>query len=701
MLGLCLALTSSTAPIACGQTAYPMLMSIDPVAVQVGTTSEVTVRSRYDLSGAYQVAITGEGVQGEVVAPKTTDKPAADKSKPVTLETLTLKITVDAQAVSGVRDLRVATPRGVSTVGQLVITQSPVTYEQKDNDNLLTSQEVKLPVTLCGRIEKAEDVDTFHFEARADQTLVFHMQCMQLEDRIHDLQQHADPILVLRDSHGSTIAASDNELRGDPLIVHKFARDGIYKLELRDVRYEGNANWVYSVEISEQPFVTHVFPIGVAQNARTNVELIGYHVPNKTEMEIDAPASQITCVRPIVLDGKRLGAGQTWKTEVGVVLSRNKISQELGSSNDTPGAAQDLTADMPCGVNGRCEKEGDVDCFAFQAKKGEAYQFEVFARRAGSTLDSHLRLLDEKGNQLSLSDDTRFGKRNTSDSLIENWSAPADGRYILEVRDLHLRGGGPFVYFLNVTRSEPYFALYADTDKTLLTPGTTGVLYVRADRKNGFDQEIELGVEGLPEGVKADCGRILTGKSLDGCIVFSVDGKAVPQIANIQIVGRAISKDSAPTSKTTAVVYQEIYQPGGGRGHWPVENHVLSIDAPSDITRVQTNAQEIVLKPGQSKELEVNIERAAGFDKNVILEVTFTHLAQVFGSSLPDGITVDANASTTLLTGGATKGKIVLKAASDAKPVARQQFAVMANVSLNFVMKATYGSAPVYITIEP
>ena len=33
--------------------------------------------------------------------------------------------------------------------------------------------------------------------------------------------------------------------------------------------------------------------------------------------------------------------------------------------------------------------------------------------------------------------------------------APANGRYVVEIRDLHLRGGPAFVYFLKVTRSEP------------------------------------------------------------------------------------------------------------------------------------------------------------------------------------------------------------------------------------------------------
>jgi hypothetical protein len=73
----------------------------------------------------------------------------------------------------------------------------------------------------------------------------------------------------------------------------------------------------------------------------------------------------------------------------------------------------------------------------------------------------------------------------------------------------------------------------------------------------------------------------------------------------------------------------------------------------------------------------------------------------VFGDPLPKGVTVDAAASNTLLTGGATRGKITLKAAPDAAEAEKVSFAVMANVSINFVMKTTYASKPIVLTVVP
>ncbi len=62
---------------------------------------------------------------------------------------------------------------------------------------------------------------------------------------------------------------------------------------------------------------------------------------------------------------------------------------------------------------------------------------------------------------------------------------------------------------------------------------------------------------------------------------------------------------------------------------------------------------------------------------------------------------MEGNSSKTLLTGDTIKGHITLTASDDAGPVDHQQACVMANVSLNFVMKATYASSPLSITVKP
>ena len=689
ILGLLLWLPS-TLP---AQTSYPMLMSLEPAAACVGETSEHTIHSRYSMYQASAVIVSGEGVTGEIIHP---EKKAEDPAKPPSLTAMKVRFTVDSSALPGVRDFRITTPNGVSTLGQLVIAQQKTLTETPKNDRPDQAQAISLPATLCGAIEKAEDVDYFKFQARAGDTYSFHVRAMRLQNRIHDLQQHADPILTLRNSAGSTLATSDNFFFGDPFFAHQFAQDGDYYLEIRDVRYQGNKYWQYSIEVSNAPFATQAYPLAIAPGQATRLQVVGYQMGEapaaNVQLAQDAKCGEIRLALPL--------ANEVQTNPVPLVVSDLPLVDEPTTENNTVETA--FMTSLPGGINGRIEQESDVDCFAFEAKKGEKYSFEVIARRLGSALDSHLRLLSADGKQLQLNDDLRLGKRGSSDSWIENWQVPADGKYVIEVRDLHLRGGDSFVYHLRATKAEPYFELYLDTDKTQLTPGTSGIIFVRAVKKNGFDGEIALQIDGLPAGITSHCGRILPGKSEDGCIVLTAAADATAGWGNVTIRGVSEFASEANHSVSLsahAVPYQETYQPGGGRGHYPVSMHTVAIAAPNDIRSVQLSTHELTLKPGGSAKVDVTIERASGFDKNVSLDVIYKHLNSVYGNSLPAGVTLDGGASKVLLTKGAVTGHITLKAAADAAPVKRQQIAVMANVSLNFVMKATYSSEPLFITV--
>jgi hypothetical protein len=678
------------------QTSYPMIMSLHPTATQIGQTTEHTISSKHSMYGATEVWVSGNGVTGEIVPPEVKVEEGKD---PPNLQEIDIKFHVEENALPGVREFRIATPRGVSTIGQLVVGRNPVISELKDsktnNDKIDQAQAVQVPATLCGNIEKAEDVDFYSFEIKEGSAYTFHVQSMRLQNKIHDLQQHSDPIITLRNSAGSTLATSDNYFYGDPFISYKFERGGQYSLEIRDVRYQGNKYWEYSIEVSDTPYVTNVYPMGIATNAATEVELIGHNLAEtKAKLELDDS---------VQLGQQRIpvSVGSVITNPAPIIVTDLPLTLESSDDNNAPEKAQAI--EMTVGVNGRLESEADIDCYSFAAKKGETFSFEVIARRHGSSMDSHMRILDEKGKQLQLNDDLKLGKRTYSDSWIENWSAPADGRFVVELRDLHLRGGPSFTYFLKVERSRPYFELFADTDKTLLTPGNNGVIFVRVQRKNGFEGEIQLEIDGLPAGVNASCGKILAGKSQDGCIVLTASTDAVAAMTNVEIRGKSnwAPADSEPIELSAiSQPYQETYQPGGGRGHFPVSSHTVSIGEPNDIRSIELSAYDISLKPGESKQIDVTIQRAEGFDKNVTLDVIYKHLSSVYGDSLPVGVTLDGVNSKTLLSKGATAGHIVLKVADDAPPATKQQIAVMANVSLNFVMKATYASKPLFISVE-
>jgi hypothetical protein len=665
-----------------------MVTCLRPVAVQAGTAAEIEVVAVHNLYGASQVLVTGTGVTGSVEAPKG----PAPATKPQ-VGTIKVRFQAAADALPGVRDVRVITPQGASTLGQLVVVRDPVVREAANNDTLATAQPISLPAAVCGAIEKAEDVDFYKFHVKAGAALTFHVQCQRLQNRIHDLQEHADPILTLRNSAGTVLASNDNYYFGDPLLHYKFAAEGDYFLEIRDTRYGGNPNWQYCVEIHDRPFVTNVYPSRVTPGVATRLRLVGHNLPADATATVTVPADAPEGIRGVVL-----AVGKETSNAVPLVVSRLPAVLEAAGEHGTAEKAQAVT--VPCGVSGRIDKDEEADCYAFEAKAGERFTFRVVARDGQSMLDSSLRILNAKGERLAENDDAsdRFVH---ADSLIENWAAPAAGRYVVEVRDLHGRGGPTFGYFLEVTPSRPHFTLELDTDKTLLAPGTASVIFARVSRKNGFAGEVQLNVEGLPAGVTATCGRILaTGN--DGCILVQAAPTAKPCAANLRVTGTAThteGKDKPLTLQATARPLQEVYMPGGGRYHFPVEMHTLSVGDPLDLRSVKITPTAVALKPGESKRIDVTLERAPGFKGNVTLDVVYQHLGSIYGSSMPAGIAIDDKASQTLLTGDQVKGHLTLTAAADAKPVKDQLIPVMAHVSINFVMKLTYCGEPLRVTV--
>lgn len=674
------------------QISYPMIMSLAPNSAQIGQTAELTIQSRYDLSGTRRIWVSGDGVTAEPIHPD-----VKEGEKPKSATSLKIKVTVAPEAEPGVREFRLSTASGASTIGQLVVVRDAVVLETKDNNTAQTATAATLPSTLCGCIEKNEDLDFFKFSVEANQTVCFHVRSQRLQDKIHDLQQHIDPILFLRNSAGSTIASSDNHFYGDPFICHTFKQAGEYFIEIRDVRYTGNKYWEYSIEANSRPFVSNVYPLGVAASQKTSLELIGFNLPDQRQVDWTAPAE--------IKGGQlvQLPLADDVTNAVPVVVTELPTILESVPANDEADSLQTVT--LPAAINGRIAKETEIDLYRFTAKKGEKFTFEVKARRHGSALDPIIRILDKDGKSRGENDDFSLYKRTFADSRLENWTAPADGDYQIEIRDLHLRGGDNFVYVIEVTKPEPYFELYLDTDKTQITPGGWGVMFANVVRKNGFTGGVQLHVEGLPEGVTASAGRVLPGKPTAGCIVFHAPKGTPVDMWNIKVWGTSeipMGEEEQPIELvSTATTYQEIYQPGGGRGHWPVLTHTIATTEPVDILSMSLDTNEVVLKPGESKKIEVTVEKAEGFTKNISLDVLFQHLNRPFADTLPPGVALDKKNSKIVLTAKDLKGHITLKAADNAEVAEKQQAVIMANIALNFVMKWTYSSEPISITVLP
>jgi hypothetical protein len=670
---------------ALGQTSYPMITHVTPVAVQRGQTTEVTVEGQMNFHGVYQAVFEGPGISAEIVG-KPAVKPAAG---PLPLmRSVKLKLIVAADAPLGVREFRVASPLGLSSVGQLVICDSPVSQESGDNNTRETANPLKVPGVMCGRIEAAEDVDFFRFHAEAGQTFTFEVLCARIQDKIHDLQKHADPMLTLYDAEGRELAANDDFYFADPLISYTFSKAGDYFIQIRDAKYDGDPRWVYALLVTDRPHATHLYPMAGNPGQALEVEPIGSARLTRAKVALQAPARP--GLQTVHLD---LGNGKTDPVPFLVSTLPQVMEQE---PNDTPEQATRVT--IPCGINGRIEKPRDLDHFVFKATKGKTMRFEVHARRFGtllrSSLDSVLEVMTPKGMVLASNDDT-----NGKDAAIL-FTPPADGDYIVRIRDLNSKGGPTAVYYLEADWARPDFSLKVDCDKAMIGPGSRTSWFVQVNRVNDFTGPVRIDVKGLPRGVTVN-PLTIPANMKEGCLVVSAAADATLAVANIEITGTGTATIDGKEQTLVRPVQpiQEIYSPGGGRAQFPCNLQTVAITDPSDILEVQVTPAEIVLKPGEEVKVDVTLRRRADYDKGVSLDVLLRHLGRVYGNPLPPGVTIDEGKSKTLL-GTGSKGHIVLRAAANAEPVQNVPISVMAHVSVNFVVKISYSSAPILVTVR-
>ncbi len=110
--------------------------------------------------------------------------------------------------------------------------------------------------------------------------------------------------------------------------------------------------------------------------------------------------------------------------------------------------SKELSVSLPAALNGQI-MPGEVDRFRFSAKKGQRLTADAYCRRLIPYLadavpgwfQATLTLYDAHGKELCYADDYRF-----SPDPVILYEIPADGEYVLEIKDAIYRGREDFVY---------------------------------------------------------------------------------------------------------------------------------------------------------------------------------------------------------------------------------------------------------------
>lgn len=379
------------------------------------------------------------------------------------------KVTFDvpADATIGLYQLRVATPNGVSNYRPVCVDSVPEVADNGDNTKPEKAQKIDWPCVVVGTVA-AESADYYRFAVKAGQTV-------NLDGHARRLGSPLDPCLILHDAKTGrelpALYADDTPgLQSDARFVHTFKADGEYLVQVRDSTYKGGGEHGYRLRITSTPAATMAYP--PVLSADFAMYKSG---PSEQLLEAQKPAP------PWVQTG-----AEAWPITVRHSTMTQKSETE---PNDDAKSAQTIT--LPVGLSARFEKKGDKDFFSFPAKKGQKIEAVCMTAEIHSPTEVHLRILDDKGKELAVSDPQKPAAR-------AEFTAPADGTYFVATEHLNYLFGPGEVYHVTIKPVVPEFDVVIGTDRIDVPKDGFGLLPVFGITKlNGFAGNLMLTANGL------------------------------------------------------------------------------------------------------------------------------------------------------------------------------------------------------------
>ncbi len=511
--------------------------------------------------------------------------------QPALADSVTLEITLAADAEPGRRELRLETPRGISNPLAFYVGRLPEFVEQESEPAFEAKEffqgevsyappietQITLPAVVNGQIIPREPyalwyqsapftpgaADRFRFTARAGQQLVMAASARGLVPYLPDaVPGWFQATLTLYDDTGKQLAyADDYRFQPDPVLLFRVPRDGQYVVEIKDAIYRGRPDFVYRITLGELPYITSICPLGAPVGGAATVKLAGWNLPSDS-LTIDA-RDMTPGVHPVVVNRGEL-------TSNAMPFSVDTLP-ECAEAEPNDGLDVAASVTLPTIVNGRIDRPDDWDVFRFEGRAGQTVVAEVTARRLDSPLDSLLELTDATGSCLAFNDDheDKFDDLRThhADSLIR-FALPKDGIYFVRLGDAQKHGGPDYAYRLRLSPPRPDFELRVTPSCIHGITWRLSTMAIYAERKDGYDGEIALRFQGDPYGLVLAGGVIPAGQDHVGLTLataplLSAEPIRVGLEGRALIDGQEVVRRAVPAEVMTQAFFYKHVVPAG------------------------------------------------------------------------------------------------------------------------------------------
>ncbi len=579
---------------AMGQLPTAQLTSLFPPGAKQGATAEVTIAGN-DLDDCTRLLFSHAGITSK---PKMIPATAIEPERPTPNR---FAVTIAGDVSPGTYEVRAVGRFGVSNPRSFVVGALPEITDAASNTTAAAALEVPLGTTVNGRVD-ANSFEFFRLKLDKGQRALVEVTARRIDSRL-------DSTLVLLDPAGREIKKVKEGASSDPVLDFTAPEAGNYVVKLYDEIYGGGNDFFYRLTVSAAPFVDFVFPPSATAGSTTQFTLYGRNLPGgklvpglfcrgaQLEMlpvNIALPADdaaqtklQLSTFAPLIRAWQdaieyRLSTPAGPANPVAIGYAKAPVVVAEVEPNGSAAQAQKIA--VPCEFVGQFYPERDMDWLEFDATKGQTLWIEAISHQLGNPSDPFFAIYrvtkNDKGQEqqaeVAQVDDLpdRNSRRNpaadefdpSSDDPAYKFTAPETGTYRLLIRDQFgdSRKDPSFVYRLSIREPKPDFRVVVyptspaanqqQQQQTALATasirrGGTIALAAITQRRDEFDGEIAISVEGLPQGITSP-GAVVGGSVTDSSLVLVAADDApawagpIKVIAKGTIAGREVTREA-------------------------------------------------------------------------------------------------------------------------------------------------------------
>ncbi len=445
-------------------------------------------------------------------------------------ECSSMSVEVAGDVTVGIYSLRLATRCGVSHPAMLMVDDLESIAEHGAHRTRETAQLIEFPCAVDGAGDgPASDFYTLRVQEH---------QSVTIEVVSERLGYALDARVKVTDQAGRTLAAADDSpgLGGDCRVRFRSTSNQQIFIEVGESSYSSSTRHKYRLRIGDFPLVSSTFPLAI--------QIGGIRSPS-SNLPTGLPAAISYCAvdnNPFAVALYSLAdtarstfpVAAKYPSGSGSAMLQTAISPlpNIALLDYQPHDQKEfaLASRYPVAFNGTFFSAESIYYYRLPLAADDRLRITGLARSLGSPADMLVKVLSPDGTQLASHDD------NGLDEATFEFHAKTKGDYLLSVQEINRRFGPEYSYRVEITDSQPSFALHASSDRVIIGHGGVGLVPIQCKREN-YTGPITLRCEGSTSHIRLENEVIAAGSDQTLLKLIPDASLQIGELQMLQLVG--------------------------------------------------------------------------------------------------------------------------------------------------------------------